>query len=296
MTPTSLPVVPLEPPGPTYGASALWLFETFSRASYLQKFGVQAPPYDPTRKTKVWFDTSDPLPDPVSYIVAVKPGNITQISQITLPVPEARQVNLLGAYQYDTWQLIPTVAVIVEMPGGVRVPIDPTMLSSEADAQRIAAEVGGEVSQVAFNQSGFMDDWGTETRRRYLVTVPEGSGIPGWQDWAASFLKFRGGNAPGSWSRRSNGSFAWQASPDPGVIALATQQPASWPVPIRALLPDEQPGGDTPFSHEPQIRRVAPVPTPAPTPSPSLALLATLDEAKLQLLISLAQQLGLLPK
>jgi hypothetical protein len=55
--PVSQPVIPPQPNQLYYGVSALALFQTFTRDTYLSAFGIQAPPYDPTRVIKTWFDS-----------------------------------------------------------------------------------------------------------------------------------------------------------------------------------------------------------------------------------------------
>ena len=56
--PVSQPVIPPQPNQLYYGVSALALFQTFTRETYLSAFGIQAPSYDPTRVIKTWFDST----------------------------------------------------------------------------------------------------------------------------------------------------------------------------------------------------------------------------------------------
>ena len=47
--PVGQPVIPPQPNQLYYGVSALALFQTFTRETYLSALGIQAPAYDPTR-------------------------------------------------------------------------------------------------------------------------------------------------------------------------------------------------------------------------------------------------------
>jgi len=297
VAPISLPSKPAQPSGSTYAANLLWEFETFSRESYLARFGVQAPPFDPAKKVKTWFDSTSGLPSVVAYTVAVKPRDQSQIAQISMPWTEASTVNLPGAYKYDSWVDTPTDARLeITTPGGTSlVEFETLQLSDAADARAVAAELGGVVTRIDYTNASYRDKWFGETRRRWMVTVPATQQYPEYQDFAGELLRLRGGNAPGYWTRRENGSFEWHTSPDPGIAALATQ-PAAWPVPIRALYPDEAAGGDTPFTNLPMITRAAAV-TPLPNGRGSdsgLAALGGLDATKLAMLVQLAKALGLI--
>src|SRR5215471_15393890 len=97
-TPVSRPVPPVEPNQLAYGISQLALFTSYTRASYLAAFGVQAPAWDPSRVRKTWFDstvdTSDPSNVAVYKIIAPDQTGNWGIRQMVIPATEAASVNL----------------------------------------------------------------------------------------------------------------------------------------------------------------------------------------------------------
>src|ERR1035441_2465220 len=54
---TSVAGVPAMPNAPLYPISSLYLYQTWTRASYKEAFGVQPPPFDATKPVKEWFAT-----------------------------------------------------------------------------------------------------------------------------------------------------------------------------------------------------------------------------------------------
>jgi len=53
-----VPVTAAPPSTASYTPSTLWLFQTYTRASYRAAFGQETPVCDPTQPYKTWFDTS----------------------------------------------------------------------------------------------------------------------------------------------------------------------------------------------------------------------------------------------
>ena len=99
--PVSQPVIPPQPDQLYYGISKLALFQTFTRDTYLSTFGIQAPPYDPTRVIKSWFDstvdTSNPSNVALYNVVAQDHNGNWGLQQLVMPAQEAATVNLTGA-------------------------------------------------------------------------------------------------------------------------------------------------------------------------------------------------------
>src|SRR2546430_919500 len=107
MKPISEPPALPQPDLEVYGIAALALFQTFTRDSYLALFGVEAPPWDPSRPAKTWFDSSvsdssvfDSTMDPsasghvATYKMVDRDANGTwTILPFTMPAFEAANVN-----------------------------------------------------------------------------------------------------------------------------------------------------------------------------------------------------------
>jgi len=142
MEPLSRPVVPPQPDQAQYGVGELALFKAYTRESFRSVFGVQAPSFDPTRKTKTWFDTSVDQSDPESLVVykvgAQDKTGTWILRQVGMPAREAATVNLPGDIDYPAYVVVPTRAT----RGGTG--INPDYLSLQSDAQAIASAVGAE--------------------------------------------------------------------------------------------------------------------------------------------------------
>lgn len=244
MNPTSLPVIPAAPSTPAYGIADLDLFKTYTRASFLASVGEQAPPYDPTQRTRTWFDTSA---SPGPY-VAIDPGTGQSVS---LAVPKNVALpNLAGAYEYPEWNNPPTTVAELNFGGGLPSPgtLPAAELCSAQDAEAVkdACPVGTTVGEDPTDASSI--NWGSETRRRYTVNVPNGP-----QGVYAAILRAEmtaihrdpsggyisgGVGSPGSFQLQG-GSLVWVPLPDPGLSASGAML-----VPTRPLLAGEsiQPG------------------------------------------------------
>ena len=94
--PVSQPVIPPQPNQQYYGVSALALFQTFTRETYLSAFGIQAPSYDPTRVIKTWFDstvdTSNPSNVALYNIVGQDQSGNWRVQQMVMPAQQAATV------------------------------------------------------------------------------------------------------------------------------------------------------------------------------------------------------------
>lgn len=112
--PVSLPVVPPQPDREAYGFAELALFQTYTRETYRAAFGVQAPPWNPARPSKYWFDSTadaSAAANVAAYkIFAVDSTGIWAIRQLVLPAAEAVAINLPGLVTYPPYVIAPTDA------------------------------------------------------------------------------------------------------------------------------------------------------------------------------------------
>lgn len=227
--PRSLPVIPAQPNQVSYGFSELNLFKTYTRDTYRDAFGAEAPAYDPSRLTKTWFDSSADTSDPANLaIYKVISGG--QVRQVVMPAAEAATVNLPGSIRYPEYIIAPTTAA----RGGVT-GIWPVTLSLLADAEALLQELG--LAEVELYDEGagsvFAVVYGDEPRRIWTFRY---KGQPyGVGDLLAS--KHRNGiGAPGHWSVGE--AIEWIADPPAPTGANDTRPPRE--VPVRGLLANEK--------------------------------------------------------
>src|SRR5207302_8167778 len=110
----SLPAASSQSDHEYYGVQDLALFKTFTRDTYRVAFGVEAPPYNPARLIKAWFDSSVDVSDPSNvaiYKIAARDSKGTWgLKQIVMPAQEAATVNLTGAVNYPAYVIPDTQA------------------------------------------------------------------------------------------------------------------------------------------------------------------------------------------
>lgn len=213
----------------TYGVSELALFPTYTRDTYLTKFGVQAPPFDSALAPKAWLDTTALVgrteTDLVTYNVLVN----NTFTTISIPASDAATVNLTGRYDYPAYSPASTVAV----SNGTAV--SPSTIIAESDVKTLVTELitAGYTNCTYAQDETISTTWGTETRRRFIITVAEGVGCD-----AALLLadKYTAGvGAPGHWVMIAGSAPIWvvDAQDDGSTAGTAT------PVPVRLLLSNE---------------------------------------------------------
>lgn len=230
--PVSVPAAPPQPNTEYYGVAALALFQNYSRQSYLAAFGVQAPPYDPSRLIKMWFDSTADTSNSHNVSVYKIPGQDSNgnwsLQQMVIPASEAATVNLPGSVTYPVYSVGPTQAT----RGGAT--INPNYLSMESEAQALMAELGG----------SHLVDEGTlpvfpviypanEPRRVWDFTVG------GMLYNAGTLLLARNANgagAPGHWDL--SGVVNWVPDP-PAPEGLDDSRPPR-AMPLRDLLANEK--------------------------------------------------------
>lgn len=245
----SLPAEPAQPNQLTYSLQALELFERFTRESFLAKFGVQAPPYDPIRRIKTWFDSSAAAGGP--YQVALtNEFHVTAIVRAVMDPAEASSVNLPGSVDYPVWNPPPVRGYWNEptFPQD-RHPIDHFQVCTVLEATALVKDIGAvenAAGRLALPESGkvvnareddtfayFYDP--DETRRAFVLTLPGGAKM-----YCGQLLKWKyafGVGAPGHWTNPTGNQPVW-------VHDLAPQTlPDIRPwreVPIRALKANER--------------------------------------------------------
>jgi len=227
---------PTQPNQPQYQISLLDLFPVYaSRAAYQQATGQQAPPFDPSQPLKGW---ADPAPSGQPYLVFDSTATATgYVSQMTLPPAQAAQLNLPGVYNYPAYVSPPTDAVEYG-PSGPIGPASPDQVCLQADAQAIANQIaplypGQIVSVVQENTGVYYYVYGVDPRRQWYIQV----GNQGFN--AQALIEAQNGHgigAPGYWSVTSAG-LNWIYDPP---VTVAPANAVTTPVPIRALLPNEQ--------------------------------------------------------
>ena len=238
MKPISEPAAQPQPDLEVYGPDSLALFQTFTRDIYRARFEMEAPPWDPSRPSKYWFDSTVDASAPgrvVAYqMVDRDAGGTWSILPFSMTAFEAASVNLPGAIVYPPYSVAPTGAT----RGGS--PINALYLSLEADARSLLTTLGA---------TGLIDEGATtifpvvyppeEQRRMWAILLPSRGPVN-----VGVLLQARGAKgvgAPGHWDLSSSGS-AWAADPLPPA-GFDDRRPAR-PVPVRGLLPNErlQPG------------------------------------------------------
>lgn len=229
--PTSNPTIPAETNEPQYPVTKLALFRNYTRVSYFAAFGVQPPPYDTSRPTKTWFDSSQAGKEgSVTYSVIA--NGSTEVTTLTMTCAEAASVNLEGDYSYPAYVPPSNQTVAVQgLPGTQPQPINAVLICEEADAAEIAKELGVDppVNDEA-NQWPDQVDWRTETRRPWAITVR------GTKYLCSGLIAQRnkdGVGAPGSWS--TDGPLNWTPAPEPSWGNLQSEL-----TPVRSLLPNEK--------------------------------------------------------
>lgn len=234
MKPISQPVAQLQPEQACYGIDALALFKIYTRDSYRATFGVEAPPWDPGRRTKTWFDsTVDDSSSGVSVrynVVSRDSAGRWSLSPLTLPADEAVTVNLPGTVAYPPYVIRPTNAT----RGGA--PVNPMDLSLESVARALMQELGAKAlvdeGVNAFAPVLYPPD---EPRRMWALV-----GNGGQQNNAGGLLRMKnaaGVGAPGHW-RNTRGEVAWMSDP-PATSGLDDSRPEV-EMPVRGLLPNEE--------------------------------------------------------
>ena len=238
-TPVCIPQNPAQPDQAIYGLSALQTVPTFTRASYLAAFGVQAPDFDAAEPPKYWFDSRADTSNPANLAIYEQvelSGLSAQIEQMQLPAAQAASVNIPGLLVYPPYVIAPTAATISGQP------ISPDVLSSYQDAVNLAASWGLGSSAV-FDGDPTVGPFfvlypSSETRRQWMILfngVSENAGI------CLAEMYAQGIGYPGNWDL-TGAEPVWTPAlaPADGITSGVPQPGTEVPVPVRALLPNEE--------------------------------------------------------
>jgi hypothetical protein len=246
----SIPIDPPMPNRPQYSVYDIATVHHFqSRDEYLKLFGVQAPPFDHTRKPKFWFD-SGVSPDGVAEynVVWIDSSGQPVYIKIVMPGAEADSVNMPGSYQYFPRLIQPTAAKLIL--NGTGMPVGMREVSLEAEAQAMVAALAPIFANLSLKYRlgavappDFYDyPDHSDPRRVYELYDATGN-----QELPPTFanvgellydMNELGVGAPGHWERDTQGGPGWKHD-------IAIEQPTDpklmteWPTPVRQLLPGE---------------------------------------------------------
>jgi hypothetical protein len=227
--------------------SALYLFAVYlTREAYLTAMGKQAPPFDPAKPVKFWFDPS-PSGQPYSAF------DTTAGTLITMPLSPsvAESVNIPGPYNYPAFEDTATDATL-DWPYGVSGPISPATVCLYSEALAIAAAIapcfpGQTVTVVDGSTVGvYYTVYHVDPRRQWAIEV-NGKSPYGFTLYAKTLmiLSYAAGvGALGTWSYApiqgepvTTLYLVWTATPQ---ITVAPENAITLPPPIKALAADQQ--------------------------------------------------------
>lgn len=219
-----------QPDSPTYGLEVLNRFDILTRETFLARTGKKAPLFDPAKPVKQWFDTTavGKLPsEPVEYKKLVNGAYVGY----SMSAAAALSVNIPGKDAYAEYVNEPTATVIANSNGG-SAPVNPVILSTFEQAQRLVAITGGQVSEAQLGGPFQYSYPETEKRRVYQITLPSGTPINVGLMVAAE--NANGVGAPGKWTKVTDGwSFVFTPQYEVPLGAKYTSMP------VRDLLPNE---------------------------------------------------------
>jgi hypothetical protein len=227
----SVPVIPAQPSLANYAVSALALFQTYTRDSYLATFGLQAPAWNPSWPAKYWFDSTVDRTSAASVSYTVFDSGSASLQPLSLSAAEAATVNLPGAVSYPAYVIAPTVAT----RGGPAV--DPRTLSLQADAAALMAQLGGSnlvdggLTDTPLDPVVYPAD---ELRRMWEFTL---GGVPLNAGLLLAAQNAKGIGAPGQWVLNAPGNPVWVPTVEP--TGVDDTRPAV-AMPLRNLLADEE--------------------------------------------------------
>lgn len=233
MTLVSIPKSKPQPDVVAYAPQELHLFKAFTRATFAADYGVEAPPYDPGRKRKDWFDSTVDISDPGAIAVYRTLGRDAtgawKLRQLAIPVGEAGTINLEGGTGYPPYFPKPTRAT----RGGST--INPVYLSLESEARLLNIELGGD-GVVDDGASAVLSVW-------YPADEPRRSWALIWKRYpknVGGLLLSRhqyGIGRPGHWNLAGDDPM-WVPAPLPPTGENDTRP---WrEMPYRELLPNEK--------------------------------------------------------
>jgi hypothetical protein len=215
MQPRQIPQPKTQPAEPIYGVGELYLFPRHTRATYREAFGEEAPPYDPAKRIKRWFDSTamevsrrDAADEAVTYRVH-DPGDPTGLKLLMMTRGEAAAVNLPGSVVYPKYAPAPTQAWVNGPDGSAAFPVQ--YLCSREQAEEMAQELGevGQLPAMQVPNGPYMVVWGQETRRPWTIQ------FKGQTIYAETLrrAKFAGGVGAPGWFDTSGAEPVWVPGP-----------------------------------------------------------------------------------
>jgi hypothetical protein len=226
MNPTSLPKDPAQPDAISYPLSALAIVKRYTLDEYRAAFGDPPPP-DPNLPYKDWFDTSASTQGEGAVLYCSGYSADGTPTMMRVPAAQARVPNYPAKKDYPAYAPTATPAVYSFL--STSAPVDPLDLSTRAEADLVAKELGGSVVDFTVTTGMRRFVANGETRREYAVLWPDGS----WElvgNLLAKKNRF-GVGAPVVASGHN-----WE--PNIGNGTVAEGDPV--PVPLRQLLPNEE--------------------------------------------------------
>ena len=242
-SPVSMPLAPPQPDQDIFSPTALALFREYTRESYRSTFGLDAPPWDPARLYKSWFDSSTFIPQPNTVAYRTFGQDATGawgLQNLTLTFADAASVNLPGEITYPKYLVSPTGA---------------TRGSSSMSANYLSLESDARTLLPAFGGTSLVDQGITpvftvvypagEARRMWAIVTPNGNQL----NVGLLLIERNAGGvgSPGHWDTAddsaSGGYPKWMA--DPAAPSGLDDTRPHCAMPVRALLPNERIGMQT---------------------------------------------------
>jgi hypothetical protein len=241
--PASLPVAPPQPDQDIYSPAALALFPEYTRESYRATFAVDAPPWDPARLYKTWFDSTvfTPQPNTLTYqTFGQDAAGAWGFQNLTLAVADAATVNLPGAITYPQYVVQQTSAT----RGSSGMSANYLSLASDANAL-LPAFAGTSIVDQGITPVFPVVYPADEPRRMWAIVLPNGNQLN-----VGLLLLERnasGTGSPGHWDTTADSSPGgypvWSAEAPPRSGLDDTRPHCA--MPVRALLPNERVGMQT---------------------------------------------------
>lgn len=231
---------PVDPPQPAhnpFSVGELAQYRRITREQYRQMAGKQAPPFDPSRGQKLWWNSGAAA----DYVYTAFNYQDGTFYTVTMPKEEAQEPNLPGDYDYPDYA--PTSPATINGHTAVYI------LSSTEQADKLATDIGAAWVDAGFEVSGgklqvFVDTFtqsqiqmNGETRQVHRLLYPDGGSENCGQLLKRQNEKGNDGKGgvgyPGKWVVRAP-TVTWNRATD---LVTSGEEVA---MPVRALLPNEQ--------------------------------------------------------
>lgn len=248
--PVNKQTTPAQPAQARYPVMDLFLMPRLTRATYQEKFGEQAPAFDPARRIQRWFftDVLEGSEDPANELVqfSVWDEQLKKVRPYTCSKLQASTPNLPGKIVYPKWvnPEMTTATLVGPRPEGGEGsnPLNGALLVDSTLAKSVMDEINAAL-RMDFQLEYPPDPWpwhivwGSETRRNVnFRSASDPNNVVG----AIWFVKNRfaaGVGAPGNWVKTDLGS----ASFVPDVFPDGeTDVRPEIPMPMRQLFPNER--------------------------------------------------------